>query len=74
MHLISCLKSVINFWYLDDGNFADRAHVAKEDLLTVIRVASQFGLELNPTKCELIFLGKPCRDQMATILADFETI
>ena len=74
MDIIDRLSSLLNFWYLDDGNLGDRAGVALADLSKKIEAAANLGLELNSSKCELVFLGCPDDDLKASILSDFNRI
>ena len=71
MDIIDRLSSLLNFWYLDDGNLGDRAGVALADLSKIIEAAANLGLELNSSKCELVFLSCPDDDLKASILSDF---
>ena len=74
MDIIDRLSSLLNFWYLDDENLGDRAGVALADLSKIIEAAANFGLELNSSKCKLVFLGCPDDDLKASILSDFNRI
>ena len=51
--MIHSLTSALNFWYLDDGNLADKFRVVFEDLKLVIERARMLGLKVKPSKCEL---------------------
>ena len=74
MDIIDRRSSLLNFWYLDDGNLGDRAGVALADLSKIIEAAANLGLELNSSKCELVFLSCPDDDLKASILSDFNRI
>ena len=74
MEIISSLCSVLNIWYLDDGNIGDKAAIALSDLKKIISAAAEVGLELHPSKCEIIFLGRPTEDLKESIIADFNQV
>ena len=72
--LVDELLSKLNTWYLDDGNLSDSAEVVLRDLERIMAAASQLGLEVNPSKCELVFLGEPNPDLANSILGQFNNI
>ena len=72
--MIHSLTSALNFWYLDDGNLADKFRVVFEDLKLVIERARMLGLKVKPSKCELTFLGSPSEELKLEILQLFNTI
>ena len=47
---------------------------ALADLSKIIEAAANLGLELNSSKCELVFLGCPDDHLKASILSDFNRI
>ena len=51
------VKSELNVWYLDDGTFAGPAGSVAEDLERLIPALAEIGLELNPQKSEICFIG-----------------
>ena len=71
---IHSLTSALNFWYLEDGNLADKFRVVFEDLKLVIERARMLGLKAKPSKCELTFLGSPSEELKLKILQLFNTI
>ena len=72
--MIHSLTFALNFWYLDDGNLADKFRVVFEDLKLVIERARMLGLKVKPSKCELTFLGSPSEELKLEILQLFNTI
>ena len=72
--MIHWLTSALNFWYLDDGNLADKFWVVFEDLKLVIERARMLGLKVKPSKCELTFLGSSSEELKLEILQLFNTI
>jgi hypothetical protein len=69
--MVQRLSSELNFWYLDDGNLADRYQVVLADLKLVITLARLMGLKVRPSKCELIFLGNPDENLRRAIHHEF---
>ena len=53
------ISSEFNIWYLDDATIAGPASTIVEDLRTIQVNLHNIGLELNPRKCEVAFLGQP---------------
>ena len=53
--LTDSLESMINVWYLDDGNLSDDYRTVSKDLKIIDEAEKTLGLEFNPTKCEKIF-------------------
>ena len=52
--LISNLKSEYNVWYLDDGNLVGDPDDVYNDYKMIIKEGNKLGLNLNPSKCELL--------------------
>lgn len=71
---IHTLLSKLNLWYLDDGNCADHFEVVLGDLLRVINFATESGLKIKPSKCELVFLGAPSNNVKLDILRQFTEV
>jgi hypothetical protein len=46
----------LNLWYLDDGTIAGDPRTVLQDFQLVIQEAAKIGLEVNPSKCEIITL------------------
>ena len=55
--LASSLSSKVNIWYLDDGTIGGSTEEVVRDFNTILQSSSSFGLELNESKCEVIFGG-----------------
>lgn len=55
--LIEVLQSEFNMWYLDDGTIGGIPGHVLDDFSRIISVAKDFGLEVNPNKCEIHFLN-----------------
>ena len=64
----------VNIWYLDDANLADEFPVVLENFVAIQRAALQIGLTINPSKCELIFLGDPDPALRNQILSAFREV
>ncbi|OWA54000.1 hypothetical protein BV898_18423 [Hypsibius exemplaris] len=50
------MRSRLNARYLDDCAIGDIVDVVVEDFFRVVDLGRQFGLELNLSKCEALFL------------------
>ena len=72
--IVVSLKSELNIWYLDDGNLADHYDVVLKDLAHVIAASAKVGLKVKPSKCELVFLGKPSEELRDQIFKRFDDI
>ena len=55
--LASSLLSKVNIWYLDDGTIGGSTEEVVRDFNTILQSSSSLGLELNVSKCEVIFGG-----------------
>lgn len=66
------LKSEINTWYLDDGCLCGDPDVVLEDFKFLAQECSKFGLEINPSKCEIAVLSK-CPDYVKETGAKFRS-
>ena len=66
--LIDSLESKINLWYLDDGNLSDDYRTVLKDLRKIVEAEKTLGLKINPTKCEIFFLGDVTEKRRSTIL------
>ena len=53
-NMIRHLICRLNVWYLDDGTLGGSAEEVIDSLNEVQTSCSQIGLELNPTKCEVV--------------------
>ena len=58
---IRSLCSKLNLWYLDDGNLAGTVEDVLNDYTTLRSAFLAMRLEVNPRKCELVFLGCPLK-------------
>ncbi|XP_037034393.1 uncharacterized protein LOC119073191 [Bradysia coprophila] len=67
-HMVNCLESEFNIWYIDDGTIGGEPDVVINDLETVIAKSSEVGLELNFGKCEIKILGVVRPEERAHIL------
>ena len=56
--LIDSLKSKINLWYLDEGNLSDDYRTVLKDLKKIVEAEKTLGLEIKPTKCEIVPWGR----------------
>ena len=71
---IRSLCSKLNLWYLDDGNLAGTFEDVLNDYTTLRSAFLAMGLEVNPQKCELVFLGCPSNKQKQSILSKFSEV
>ena len=60
---IRSLCRKLNLWYLDDGNLAGTFYGRAERLYNSEKHFLAMGLEVNPQKCELVFLGCPLNEK-----------
>ena len=72
--LVLSLQSEFNLWYLDDATIGDNPAVVLEDFKEIIKHASELGLQLNPSKCELAILGEVNEEAKRKIIIDFAEI
>jgi hypothetical protein len=54
--IASQMSSAFNVWYLDDATIADKPHIVAQDLSKVLSASKAAGMELNFSKCEVVFL------------------
>ena len=71
---IRSLCSKLNLWYLDDGNLAGTFEDVLNDYTTLRSAFLFMELEVNPQKCELVFLGCPSNEQKQSILSKFSEV
>ena len=71
---IKSLCSKLNLWYLDDGNLAGSFEDVLNDYTTLRSAFLAMGLEVNPQKCELVFLGCPSNEQKQSILSKLSEV
>ena len=67
MNFVEEVISEMSEWYLDDGNIADEAEVVLIDFQRLIVSLANLGLQINSSKCELVFIDnqeKHCREQI----------
>ena len=57
MNMSNNLQSAVNLWYLDDGLLAGTPDAVQKDLSYIVRTASEIGLSVNITKCEILCNG-----------------
>ena len=57
--IIRNVHSPLNVWYLDDGCLGGPAEEVAQDLSRLRTGFLEIGLELNPVKCEVAYLGPP---------------
>ena len=69
--LISDCDSKFNMWYLDDGTLGGNANAVFSDFHKIIQAENSLGLNINPSKCELICLDLNKKNMM---LEKFKTI
>jgi hypothetical protein len=67
------LQSQFNVWYLDDATVADQPDIVLQDLSKVVSTANDIGLELNYSKCEVIFLNHT-EEQLALSISQFQKV
>ena len=71
---IRSLCSKLNLWYVDDGNLAGTFEDVLNDYTTLRSAFLAMGLEVNPQKCELVFLGCTSNEQKQSILSKFSEV
>ena len=71
---IRSLCSKLNLWYLDDGNLTGTFEDVLNHYTTLRSGFLAMGLEVNPQKCELVFLGCPSNEQKQSILSKFSEV
>ncbi|KAJ2939808.1 hypothetical protein O0L34_g18001 [Tuta absoluta] len=75
---ISSLKSPLNLWYLDDGTIGGKPEEVEQDLLVLLPLFKQLGLEVNTAKCELFSCGpttaNPSFSRFRSILPDLKEL
>lgn len=71
---IQHLSSELNLWYLDDGSLGGRGEIVIEDLATIKHEFSLYGIELNPSKCEVHVLPNVGEERKRELLHKIETI
>lgn len=59
MRLTHSLRARLNAWFLDDGTIGDEIETILEDVEKVLAFATESGLTLSPTKCEVYFINTP---------------
>jgi hypothetical protein len=52
------LNSLINLWYLDDGNLMGEPEVVLEDFKRVLLFGEKLELQINQRKCELVVIDQ----------------
>ena len=58
IHDLACsLKSTLNVWYLDDVTLGGDGCTVLDDIKVLCKESGKIGLELNPSKCELIVIN-----------------
>lgn len=55
--IIETLASELNLWYLDDGTLGGDPETILNDFQNIIEKCKAFGLEVNPSKCEIYFIS-----------------
>ena len=55
--IIQSIETPFNLWHLDDGTLAGPASQVIETISSLIPQFKAIGLEFNPSKCEVSFLG-----------------
>ena len=68
---IGSICSKLNLWYLDDGNLAGTFEDVLNYYTTLRSAFVAMGLEVNPQKCELVFLGCPSNEKKQSFLPKF---
>ena len=68
------IPGALNLWYLDDGNLAGTFEDVLNDFTILRSTFLAMGLEVNPQKCELVFLGCPSNEQKQSILSKFSEV
>ena len=71
---IRSLCSKLNLWYLDDVNLASTFEDVLNDYKTLRSAFLAMRLEVNPQKCQLVFLGCPSNEQKQSILSKFSEV
>ncbi|XP_063361435.1 uncharacterized protein LOC134650409 [Cydia amplana] len=67
---ISTPRSPLNVWYLDDGILGGKPEEVREDLLTLLPLLKELGLEVNSSKCEFY----PCSSDSRESFPSFSAI
>ena len=52
------MRSVLNVWYLDNGTLGGTVEDVSRDLVHLKERLLGIGLEINPSKCEVVFLNQ----------------
>ena len=65
--VISAVTSPLNVWYLDDGTLGGGIDGVCADLRQLIPAMARVGLEVNPTKCEIINSSAEAVQDIATV-------
>ena len=67
----SSLSSEINIWYFDDATLGGPAESVFADVRKCVTELKKIGLEVNPSKCEVINMNYPVEEftELVTILA-----
>jgi hypothetical protein len=73
-HIIQRIETEVNIWFLDDGNFAGPYKEVLIAFQYLMAESAKIGLEVKPTKCELVFLGNPSEEKLSEILAAFKAV
>ena len=68
------MVSQYNVWYLDDGNLSDHYRTVLEDLKRIIASTDEYGMSLEKTKFDLMFLGICTESSKKRIKTLFEEI
>ena len=74
MEILEGVTSEMDEWYLDDGNIADEADVVLNDFRRLIVGLAKMGLQINYSKCELVFLDNQEEQNREQILKKFRQI
>jgi hypothetical protein len=65
--LVTRLQSKFNAWFLDDGTLGGAGPDVVLDLEAILEAASDTGLSLNPSKCEVFVIGHPPEEILSAI-------
>ncbi|XP_061706402.1 uncharacterized protein LOC133525602 [Cydia pomonella] len=68
--VISGPQSPLNVWYLDDGTLGGKPEEVHQDLLTLLPLLRNLGLEVNTNKCEFF----PCSANSHASLSSFRNL
>src|SRR5690348_14207232 len=68
--IVDAIITELNIWYLDDSSLGDRPALVLENFHVVEAKAADVGLTVNPTKCEVAFLGATPVEE-AALLEEF---